>query len=1020
MRKTRFFTLVGSIMLFFGLVLSVWFGNLAVTTLNFDLIETTDIASTSSVFSILKSEEVPISDLLISSAEKSVKIPFNGFIRNLGQWNDPSIHYRAMERDLTLLFGISSINYDSVSQNTDVVQVSVSFPGSNPINPVGRDKAGHSINYFYGDVQITNVPAYMEIWYPELYPGIDLRYYMSDQGLKYDFVVYPGADPNQIAIQVSQSMRLTIEDQTVSLRSRSQHELVYFQDTQLRAWQADGTPVFTQFVSKAMSPNTYGFQVEAFDSTQILTIDPLLLAFSSFIGGSDSDYVYSIAVDTAGNSYITGTTWSSDFPTQTPYNNTLSGDYDVFVTKLNATGNGLIFSTYIGGSEPEEGRGISVEVSGNIYITGFTNSTNLPTKHAYQSDFSGQLQDVFVTKLNATGNGLIFSTYLGGSDNDRGYDITVDNDGNSYIAGFTDSNDFPIENAYNSTHSGSNDVFVTKLNATGNGLVFSTYIGGNNGDYGWSIAIDPVGNTYITGGTDSDDFPIQNALQSTRGESRDVFVTKLNTTGNGLIFSTFIGGEAWDSGRGITTDADGNSYVTGEAFSDEFPIYNAYQINESLGGTGAFITKLNTTGGFVFSTLLGNTGLERGDSIAVDTARNSYITGSTWYYNSSSGWRYDAFVAELNATGNGLMLNKYLGGSGNDIGRGIAVDDVGNIYITGTTESSDFPTQNAYDSTYNGGTDSFVTKLYYFEAPTITLISPLNNSIQQSGTLIDLNIMDNDGVSLVLYNWDGSANLTLGAPYDLTLPAGEGYHELNIYANDSLDNRAYEVFLFTTDDTNPTIVLKTPANDSIHPSSAMISLNITDVYGISQVSYNWDGTSNNSISAPYDIALIIGDGQHFLHVYASDNAGNWAYTLFMFTTDDNAPIITLRSPVNGSTQPENTIIDLNVVDTVAISHVFYHWDGNANTTLTVPYDVVLPTSEGQHTLYVYANDTIGHWAVAMYIFTTSTPIITTITTPIVTTIITTVATDFFTIEVFLVAFGALTVVLWRRKKFKVK
>ncbi|MFX1251443.1 MAG: SBBP repeat-containing protein [Promethearchaeota archaeon] len=1038
MRKTGFFMLVGSIMLFSGLILSVWFVNLTVPALNVVSTETSNIISTPSVFSDLKNERFPIDDLLVSSTEKDVKIPFNGFIRNLGQWTDASIHYCAMERDLTLLFGVSSITYASTSPNADVVQVSVSFPGSNLIIPEGQNKAGHSINYFYGDTQITNVPAYMEIWYTDLYSGIDLRYYMSDQGLKYDFVVHPEADPNQIAIQVSQSMRVTIEDQIVSLRSRTQREIVYFQDAQLQAWQADGTPVVAQFVSKTMNSNTYGFQVGTFDFSQPLIIDPLILSFSTYLGGSSGDYGRSIDVSITGDVYITGSTDSSNFPTLNGYNNTYSGNGDAFITKMDATGT-LVFSTFLGGTGEDKGRGIAVDTRGNSYIIGTTGSTDFPTKNAFNDTHSGSY-DAFVTKLNATGNGLVFSTYLGGIGPDEGFDIAVDAYNNSYVTGFTFSADFPTQNAYNSTLGGGLDAFVAKFNTTG-WLNFSTYLGGDGGDIGRGIAVDLAGNSYITGNTTSANFPTKNAYNDTLGFFSG-FVTKLNSTGNGLVFSTYLGGDDYDECMDIDVDTSGHSYITGFTQSFNFPTKNAY--NDTYSGSGdGFVTKLNTTGnGLVFSTYLGAPSFDWAFSIAVDAYNNSYITGLTYsntfpikdanqsVLNGSS----DAFVTKLNATGTELVFSTFLGGSNQEEGYGISVDADGDVYITGGTSSNDFPTQNPYDNTYNGLSDSFVTRLHYFGEPLIILTSPLNNSIQKSGIIVDLNITDPDGISLVLYNWDESANVTLGAPYDLTLPAGEGVHELHIYANDSLDSRAYKKFLFTTDDTPPTIILKTPVNDSIHPSGTVLSLNITDAHGISQVKYNWDGTSNNTIFTPYDIVLISGDGQHILHVYAYDNAGtgstsypsNWVSKLFMFTTDDNAPIINLWSPINGSTHPENTLIDLNVVDTVALSHVFYNWDGNANTTLTAPYDLVLPTSEGQHTLYVYANDTIGHWATAMFVFTTSAPIIITVTIPIMTTVtipttvVTTVATDFFTVEVFLVALGALTVVLWRRERSKRK
>ncbi|MFX0063428.1 MAG: SBBP repeat-containing protein [Candidatus Hermodarchaeota archaeon] len=829
--------------------------------------------------------------------KKENLLSFTGFIQNLGQISDGSIKYYYSSSKTAIGFESSIIKViSSDAEETEYISFSITFPGSNNVEPVGKAKKCHAINYFYADVQITNVPTYEEIWYPELYPGIDLRYYMSDQGLKYDFVAYPEADPNQIAIQVSQSMELTIEDQKVSLRSSTPQERVYFPNPQLQAWQADGTPIFTQFVSKTMNPNTCGFQVGVRDFSQSLITDPLILSFSTYLGGSNDEVGRAIEVSDAGDVYITGSTTSSNFPTLNGYNNTYSGSKDAFITKMDATGT-LVFSTFLGGTGGDRGRGIAVDANGNSYIVGITDSNDFPTKNAYNNTYNGGWSDVFLTKLNATGNGLVFSTYFGGSSFDEGLAIAVDSINNTYITGWTGSSDFPTQNAYNNTFGGWADAFVAKFNTTG-WLNFSTYLGGDDSDFGHAIAVDLAGNSYITGNTTSEDFPTKNGWNDL--VVGDAFVTKLNATGNGLVFSTLLGGSGYDDGFDIAVDTAENCYVTGSAGSN-FPTRNAY--NSTYSGNGdIFVAKFNSTGlfwtgedwtGLIFSTYLGGTSYDWAFSIAVDAYNNSYVTGwtassdfPTYIANDSThngGW--DAFVTKLNATGNGLVFSTYLGGSNTDVGYGIAVD-ADSVYITGFTSSNNFPTQNAYDSTHNGGTDSFVTKLHSGE-PMINLISPSNNSTQKSGTIIDLNIVDDDGISLVLYNWDWDANVTLEAPYDVTLPIDEGYHELNVYANDSLDNWSYRPFLFLTDDTCPTIMLKSPTNASIHPSGTLISFDITDVYGISQVRYNWDGTSNNSISAPYEISLIEGDGQHVLHVYAYDNAGNWVYKTFSFITDDN-------------------------------------------------------------------------------------------------------------------------------------
>ncbi len=764
---------------------------------------------TKDTLTFLYSEGVPLKVVQRQSNPQTVKLPFTGFIQNLGQLSDDTLQYYYAMNGLIVGFSPSRITFVSKSEmDTEPMSFSVTFPGSSSIIPVGCGKTSHSINYFYSEFQLTNVPTYKEIRYKDLYPGIDLRYYMSNQNLKYDFVVHPGADPNLITVQVSESMNLIIRDQSVSLQSSNPSDCVWFQDAALHVYQDNGRTISSQFIPKTVDSNTYGFQLGSFDPTHLLIIDPLLLIFSTYLGGSDFDMAYDIALDTEGNSYITGETYSTDFPVVNPFIDHRVGIYDVFVTKLNATGNGLVFSTYLGGDSSDYGYGIVVDAEGNSYITGETGSTNFPTKNAYQSTSNGY-DDGFVTKLNATGNGLIFSTYLGGTDFDHCYTIRVDAAGNSYITGYTESTDFPTKNAYNSTHAGGRDAFVTKLNATGSGLVFSTYLGGLSNDYGYGLAVDTEGNSYIVGGTSSSDFPLLNPFIDHYGGGNDAFVTKLNTTGNGLIFSTYLGGASDDYGRRIALDATGNMYVIGDTESDDFPMQNAY--DDVIGGEyDAYVAKLNATGtGLLFSTYLGGNEFENAKDLVVDADGNSYIIGDTYSddfptynaYESARTGDYDAFITKFNATGHGpgtgLVFSTYLGGNESDNGNGIAVDINRNCYVTGYTVSSNFPSKNAYNSTHSGGGDVFVAKLFLDMPPSIELTSPANNSIQVAGTVIDLTIIDDFGLSHVVFNWDGTANITLGAPYDVVLPAGAGDHVLRVYANDSIGSWTSATYVFT-------------------------------------------------------------------------------------------------------------------------------------------------------------------------------------------------------------------------------
>ena len=311
------------------------------------------------------------------------------------------------------------------------------------------------------------------------------------------------------------------------------------------------------------------------------------LVYSTYLGGNDYDYGYGIAVDGSGSAYITGFTQSSDFPTLDPYQPDQISQ-DAFVTKLSSDGNSLVYSTYMGGDSDDLGYGIALDSDGSAYITGNTYSTNFPTLDPYQTDQTGN--DAFVTKLSSGGNSLGYSTYLGGSDDDRGYGIAVDAGDNAYVTGYTLSTDFPTENPYQ-TDQVSYDAFVTKLSSGGNSLVYSTYLGGNDYDFGYEIAVDAGGNAYITGSTYSTDFPTLDPYQTDQGD-RDAFVTELSSGGNSLVYSTYLGGNDDDCGYGIAVDAGGNAYITGYTESTDFPTLDPYQTDQ--GGIDAFITKLGS------------------------------------------------------------------------------------------------------------------------------------------------------------------------------------------------------------------------------------------------------------------------------------------------------------------------------------------------------------------------------------------------------------------------------------------
>jgi hypothetical protein len=332
------------------------------------------------------------------------------------------------------------------------------------------------------------------------------------------------------------------------------------------------------------------------------------LVYSTYLGGTGDDEGKAIAVDSAGNAYVTGFTESTNFPTANAVQGTFGGGQgeggDAFVTKFNAAGSAVVYSTYLGGSGDEQGLGIAVDSAGSAYVTGFTVSANFPTANAFQNTFGGigsqgEGGDAFVTKFNPAGSALVYSTYLGGKDADLGNDIAVDSAGNAYVAGATASINFPTANPFQSALVGPVDIFVTKFNATGAALLYSTYLGGDNGEAAFGIAVDSTGNACLTGFTQSTNFPTVNPIKSTLDQGDfygDAFVTKLNASGSALLYSTYLGGNAEDVGFGIALDPAGNAYVAGGTSSRCFPVTTgAFDTSLSVSSADAFISKISET-----------------------------------------------------------------------------------------------------------------------------------------------------------------------------------------------------------------------------------------------------------------------------------------------------------------------------------------------------------------------------------------------------------------------------------------
>jgi len=652
----------------------------------------------------------------------------------------------------------------------------------------GLEQLPGKVNYIRGNDPskwVANIPSYGRVEYSNVFRGIDLFYYGNRGQLEYDFVLAPGADPRSIGMKFKGAHNLAVEQQTGDLVITVGNQQVRFHQPVAYQPVADKDALRNGEAANGADPerrhliaaryvvdanNHVGFAVDQYDRSQTLVIDPTL-TYSTYLGGSSNDYANAIAVDGSGNAYVTGYTNSANFPVtpgafQTKCSGTCSTAADAFISKLDPTGSFLVYSTYVGGASNDYGNGIALDSAGDAYIVGQTYSKNFPvTTGAYQTKCGGGGScpggDAFITELNPEGSALVYSTYLGGSGVDQGNAIALDASNNAYVTGYTQSTNFPTTpGAFQTTCRCSQSVlFVTELNSTGTALVYSTYLGGTSGDVGYAIALDSSDNAYVTGYTHSTNFPTTpGAFQTTLGADQGGFVSKLNPTGTALVYSTYLGGSTTDTtpceacGTDIAVDSGGNAYVVGLTAESNFPVTpGAFQTTfmSSANGHDAFLAKLNPSGtGLVFATYLGGTGDDGATGVAVDAAGNTWIKGNTKSTNfpvtpgafqlQNSG-AYDFFLSEIDPTGSLLLYSTYLGGSGTEyVGatRSLAIDTQlpPNVYLTGYTNSTNFPVSTGAFQTKNGGLqDGSVTK--FAPSPNLGLSSAaLSFGNQNDGT----------------------------------------------------------------------------------------------------------------------------------------------------------------------------------------------------------------------------------------------------------------------------------------------
>jgi hypothetical protein len=859
--------------------------------------------------------------------------------------------------------------------------VRVAMAGANPspkIKPLEELPGKNS--YFIGNDAkkwLTGIPTFERVKYSEIYPGIDLVYYGKQRQLEFDFVVAPNADPAKIGLKIETNGHLVLTNdgnlrvKTDGSSFEMRHPEIYQVEDGKRRLVAG------RFVLR--NDQSIGFQIGKYDHQQQLIIDPAL-AYSTYLGGNGTDDGFGIAVDAAGNAYVVGQTTSTNFPTLSGYTSSADASGIAFVSKLNPTGTALLYSTYLGGTGGESGNGIALDPSGNVYLTGYTMSSDFPVVNGFQTSTGTTNANAFVARIDTTQTGtasLVYSTYLGGGGNstnpigDTGYAIAVDASGLAYVTGQTTSDTsvaaFPTTSgAYQSTlasQSGNGFLSVIDTNQAGAGsLIYSTYLGGSStgfGDYGLGVSVDASGDAYVTGAATSGSptpFPTtssayQGSLNSPYGNA---FVTEIATTQSGsasLVYSTYLGGsgdssdETGDTALNVALDSSGKLYVSGAASSPDFPVSSGAYQTTNPDNDRAFVAKLDLTQSgsqsLLYSTYLGGTGGDEGFGIAVDANGNAYVVGITMssdfpttagaFESALNSSFSDGFFTELNSNGTSLIYSTYLGGSCNngDVGNGIALDSNGNPYLVGDTCSSDFPTYplGAYQTSLGGTQNAFVTRFALVANPSISAsVSPSPNV---SG-------WNNSSVTVAFTCLPGGAPIS-NCSSPATVSAEGANQLISGTATDTSSNAATTTATVNLDLTPPSLSISSP------PNGAAVGTPYVTVSGTLTDSLSGPGSVIcNNVPAvltgtTFSCTLQLSSVSNSITVIGYDLAGNSSTTTLNVTVSMSAPTSLIVSPANpniitGGTQ------SFGVIDQTGTRRPDASWSVSDTTIATLAAD----------------------------------------------------------------------------------
>jgi hypothetical protein len=650
-----------------------------------------------------------------------------------------------------------------------------SHPGIVPV-----ELTRHQINYYQGNNPAqwrTGIQTSKAVLYKGIYPNIDLKIYGKENQVEYDWIIKPGGNPGDICFQYRGVKATHLDNKGNLVIKTDLGELVHQKPISYQLIK--GKKLDTRSGFKCINKNTYTFTVPGYNRDYELVIDPVVtLEYSTYLGGSSDEYYASGAVDNTGHIYMTGYTHSMDFPTQNAYQSSKLNGYDAFLTKFTADGSGLIFSTYLGGNNEDKGRRIAVSSTGDIYVSGYTNSTNFPAANTIAGDY-----DTFCCRFDAAGN-FLGGRLLGGSGTDLNNAIAINKSNHVYVTGWTSSLNFPLKNPYQSIIKGNHhDIYLCKFDPGLTEIEYSTYLGGTGGDTGGDeMVVDDSGFIYLDGVTSSANFPLKNAWQKTyAGGMFDVYICKIKPDGSDLVFSTYLGGSGTDYAHGIAVDGNGGVIAGGDTYSSDFPVKSPYQ-GTKRGNPDSYVSKFSPDGSeLIYSTFLGGSKINYYGYMTADRSGKVYICGSTNSpdfplvnpYQSSLGGNQDVFLSILDTDGSKLLFSTYFGGPGTEGIGTIFLDSHGNIYVAGPVLGPGFPLKNPYQDTFKGICEGYVFRFSFTPDSKVLTVQ----SVTDSSVPITVNPFDNNG------NGNGYTDFTRAYPQgtDVTLTAPSTFNDKNFY-----------------------------------------------------------------------------------------------------------------------------------------------------------------------------------------------------------------------------------------------